>query len=387
MNPIDPKTLIDASTALKLPAPVWFIELFKWLGFTLHAVPMNLWYAGILVAMLLYAAGGDQGRRFAQRLMAQMPVIIAMGINFGIVPLLFVQVGFSQIFYPATILMAWFWLAIIGLLIPAYYGVYIYALGLSKDGPAMPGWKHATGWLAALLFLIIGFVFANAMSLMENVKAWPELWQAHSVDGAALGTALNIADMRFWPRWLLMFGLALTTTAAWIAFDAAWFARREKPEYRQWAKRFAWKLYAVGAVWFMAYGAWYSFFTWSAGTQDVMFRSLWVILTIATAIAPGVPLVLLWLASRSESDIGRGFASILGLSQFAVLGVNAASRQFVQHLELKSYYDITTQTPDVQWSPLLTFVITFAVGLLVAVWMIYQVARLPAVKPEGKAAR
>ncbi|MGO9110118.1 MAG: hypothetical protein ACLP9L_12870, partial [Thermoguttaceae bacterium] len=102
---MDPKTLIDTSTAGGLPAPIWFIELFKWLGFTLHEVPMNLWYAGITVSMLLYAFGNEHGRRFGSRLMAQMPVIIALGINFGIVPLLFIQVGFGQVFYPATILM------------------------------------------------------------------------------------------------------------------------------------------------------------------------------------------------------------------------------------------------------------------------------------------
>ena len=85
----------------------------KTIGFTLHAVPMNLWYAGIVVAMLLTVVGGEQGRRFSARLMRQMPVIIALGINFGIVPLLFIQVGFGSIFYPATILMARPWLLVV----------------------------------------------------------------------------------------------------------------------------------------------------------------------------------------------------------------------------------------------------------------------------------
>lgn len=42
--------LIDPSTAA-LPAPVWFVQFFKCLGFTLHMVPMNLWYAGLLVGL------------------------------------------------------------------------------------------------------------------------------------------------------------------------------------------------------------------------------------------------------------------------------------------------------------------------------------------------
>ena len=109
------------------------------LGFTLHAVPMNLWYAGLLVALWLHLRGNQHARRFAARLLQQMPVIVAVGVNLGIVPLLFVQLAYYKVFYPATILMAWFWLAIIGLLIPAYYGVYAYAWGIRNgDRAAWP---------------------------------------------------------------------------------------------------------------------------------------------------------------------------------------------------------------------------------------------------------
>ena len=133
--------------------------------------------------MLLCLAGSEHGRRFSARLMTQMPVIIALGVNLGIVPLLFIQVGYAKIFYPATVLMAWFWLAIIGVLIPAYYGVYVYAFGLQHGGLTMRWWKRLLGWIAAAGFLWIGFTFANAMSLMENVGRWPDLWQQHSHAG------------------------------------------------------------------------------------------------------------------------------------------------------------------------------------------------------------
>jgi hypothetical protein len=374
MNPM----LIDNSAAVGgLPAPVWFIELFKWLGFTLHAVPMNLWYAGILVALILSVKGSEQGSRFAARLMSQMPIIIAMGINLGIVPLLFIQVGFAQVFYPATILMAWFWFSIIAMLLPAYYGVYIYAFGLAEQGEAMAGWKRAAGWTAAILFPVIGFIFANALGLMENIKAWPDLIEQHGYSGAALGTALNVADWRLWPRWLLMFGLALTTTAAWVAWDSAWFAGRESPEYRKWAKGFAWKLYTLGFAWFLVVGAWYSF-TWSKDVQETMFQSVWLVLTLVTAAAPALVWLLLWLGSRREGDLGRGWASLIALGQFAVLGINAAGRQVVQHIEINPSYKITEQAVDAQWLPMAIFLGSFVVGLAVIAWMVYQVWKVSA---------
>ena len=374
---MDAKTLVDPSILGGIPAPIWFVELFKWLGFTLHAVPMNLWYAGILVSMLLRAFGGEHGRRVNSRLMAQMPVIIAMGINFGIVPLLFIQLGFGQIFYSATILMAWFWFAVIVILVPAYYGVYLYAFGLAQQAGEMPRWKQAAGWLSALLFLSIGFIFANAMSLMENVKSWPDLWQRHSLSGAALGTALNVADGRLWPRWLLMFGLALTTTAAWIAFDSAWFARRESPAYRSWAKGVAWKLYAFGAAWFALAGTWYSIGEWPPETRRAMFQSPLLALTAATAAAPALTWGLLYFVRKREGQISRGWASLIGLAQFGVLGLNAASRQVVQHLEFEPYFDLWKQPTATQWAPLLIFLTAFVLGLALVAWMIYQVAKLP----------
>ncbi|MGW8258273.1 MAG: hypothetical protein ACWGMZ_12365, partial [Thermoguttaceae bacterium] len=210
-----PSLIESAANGAALPAPHWFIQFFKVLGFTLHAVPMNLWYAGLLVALLLHLIGSRHGRRFAERLIAQMPVIIAFGVNLGIVPLLFIQVAYYKFFYPATILMAWPWLAIIVLLIPAYYGVYLYAWALRDENktqaadvdkqspsdelndslgetalvsfPALKIWRRIAGWAAAFLFIIIAFIFANGLSLMDHVDRWNEIWINHSVAGAALG--------------------------------------------------------------------------------------------------------------------------------------------------------------------------------------------------------
>ena len=185
-----------------------------------------------------------------------MPVIVAVGVNLGIVPLLFVQLAYYKVFYPATILMAWFWLAIIGLLIPAYYGVYAYAWGIRNDASGMAGWRMAAGWCAAVFFIAIGFLFANGLSLMDHVGRWPELWKAHSMAGAALGTALNVGDATLWPRWLLMFGLALGTTAVWVLVDTFWLNHKDRPTkpIANGPFGFARKLYTLGMVWAAAAG-------------------------------------------------------------------------------------------------------------------------------------
>ena len=54
---MNPEMLVDQASAAGIPAPFWFVEFFKVLGFTLHMVPMNLWYAGLLVALGLHLRG------------------------------------------------------------------------------------------------------------------------------------------------------------------------------------------------------------------------------------------------------------------------------------------------------------------------------------------
>ena len=56
------------------------------------------------------AAAAVSRTRLSERpLMNQMPVIVAVGVNLGVVPLLFTQVAYYRVFYPAGVLMAWPW--------------------------------------------------------------------------------------------------------------------------------------------------------------------------------------------------------------------------------------------------------------------------------------
>jgi hypothetical protein len=397
------ETMLINPQSAGMPAPIWFVQFFKALGFTLHMVPMNLWFAGLLLALWLHWRGGPHGRCFAGRLIKQMPVIVALGVNFGIVPLLFIQLAYYKVFYPATILMAWYWLAIVVLLIPAYYGIYIYAWGLAggpgardegrgtrdEDGErgasapcCLPAWRIAAGWISMCLFLTIGFLFTNGLSLMEHVSRWPELWAGHNEAGAALGTALNIGDPTLWPRWLLMFGLALGTTAVWIVFDAEWLAWRVTDEsYRRWAWKFASMLYTVALLWTAAVGSWYVFDRWPAEVYKTMFKMPLLPLTLATGAAMGLPWATMLAAARWCPAKHRS-AALLALLQLGVLGVNAVSRQTVQNLNLlnlsnkeKPYLDVWNQPLAVQWSPLWMFLIAFVLGAIVVAWMLWQVRR------------
>jgi hypothetical protein len=364
---IEPAQLIGPSSALGAPAPYWFLVFFKVLGFTLHTAPMHLWFAGTIVALLLGRSGAGHAQLLSARLLRRMPIVIAYGVNFGIVPLLFTQVAYYKVFYPATILMAWPWFSIFALLTVAYYGTYLYAEGL-HEGFEMNPLRNAAGWTAAILFLAIGFLFTNAFSLMVNIAAWPQLWLTSNVAGAPMGTALNLGDPTLWPRWLMMFGLALTTTAAYIGIDTGLFAVETPDAYRRWARGLAFKLYNLGVVWFGCAGLAY-LATWPAELREAAFGDWHAALMLLTAAAPGLPWLL--LRNQARSDDGRAWA--VGLAQFGVLALNAVSRQVVQNLQLRRFVDVTSEPVTLQWSPLLCFLALFVAGLAVVAWMLSKV--------------
>jgi len=373
-----PTDLIGPASSLGSPAPYWFLVFFKVLGFILHMIPMSLWYAGILLALLLRWRGGEFGRLWSARLMKQMPLWVALGVNFGIVPLLFTQVSYYQVFYPATILMAWFWFSVILLLTLAYYGVYIYAYGL-KEGQTLTPFRRVAGWISAIFFIAIGFLFSNAFSLMTNLGGWPALAEKTGYAGAVFGTALNTADATLWPRWLMFFGLALTTTGAYAFVDAGVFARKESDAYRRtWAGSFALKIYTLGMLWFAFFGSWYVFGTWPTEIRLVMFAMPLGILTVLTGVSPGLVWVCLWLFRKS---VGKGTALLVALAQFVVLALNAVSRQIVQNLELKKFLDITAEPVKIQLSPIILFLLLFVFGVAVVVWMVRKIIAV-----EGKPA-
>lgn len=369
-----PHDLVGPPGPIGAPAPAWLLLAFKVLGFVLHVVPMNLWYAGIVVALLLARSPDAPSRRWSRRLMLQMPVVIALGVNFGLVPLLFTQVTYGRVFYPATILMAWYWLAVIGLLTLAYYGIYVYSVGL-KAGRATP-FHQAIGWLSAAAFLVIGFLFANAMTLMTHVAAWPELLRRTGDAGALRGTALNLDDPVLWPRWLMMIGLAIITVSAHPAVDAGLFSARDDLEYRGWAARFSRRLGLAGLGWFVAAGGWYALGGWSPTVRAAMLDGPLRPLTILTAVSPCVGPFLLVMR---RGPVTPGLARLVAAGQVLAIAINGISRQVVQSIELAPFLDPSAGPFRVQWGPIVLFLALLVAGVGAVGWMLRRVmtARRP----------
>ncbi len=363
---------LDVSTLPAVPAPMWFVQFFKVLGFILHMIPMNLWLAGMILVVFFSRWQGSP-RRWAIRLGRQMPVIVAFGINFGIVPLLFIQVAYPWAFYPATILTAWFWLAIIALLLVAYYGVYAFSFGLRGDEGTIPTWRLLAGWIAAGFFVIIAILFSNGMSLMAAPERWKLIWLTNHVAGAATGTGHNFGDASMWHRWPMVFGMALMTTAVWSLVDAVFFDKKGTLEYRRWLSQFSLVIGIIGALVYASAGTGYVFGTWPQSVFSYMWSDWRLPLTLLTGASPGlVVAALFWVR---QQGVSRGPVLLASLAQVIVLSTNAVSRQLVQNIELRPLVSLHQLTTRPDWGPMVLFLVSFVIGLGIIAWMLQQVVR------------
>lgn len=365
---MDPHSLIPQQSPVPYPAPFWFIELFKVLGFILHVIPMNLWYAGGIISILLCTIGKGHAKTAGHRIARILPFALAFGINFGIIPLLFIQVAYHQFFYPATILMAWPWFAVFWLVMIAYAGVYLHRLGI--EGRIRSRYSSAGGWIAAILFILVGFIFANAISLMTNVGGWWSVFNRSQIAGAPTGFALNLHDPTLIPRWLMMFGLAITTTAVFVIADAAFLSNNETDNYKSYASKLSFMLYSIGLLWFVGFGSWYIFGTRSDFVSHAMHDPLMWIVFPLTALSPGLPWLIIAIQKKSPT---RLLASLSIVAQIAVISLNAISRQWLQNAEISPYATIALHPTETQTGGLSLFLILLVLGVALAVWMLSKV--------------
>ena len=370
-----------------LPASLWFLLTLKGFGFFLHVAAMHLVYAGIPAAVLFALLGGGHGRRLAARLGTAMPVAVALAVNFGIVPLLFLQVVYAPVAYPATILIGWPWFLVIPALLAAYAGVYAFAM-LPESGWARLV-RLGAGVATAGLVLAVGFVFANGLSLMANAPQMLAIFDRTARSGAVTGLALNLGDPTLVPRWLMMLGLGITTTAAYLLLDATVLARGESEGYRDWARRWAFRIHTVGIVLFGAMGLWYIFGALPAGVRRAVFAMpLPHGLAMLSALLPAAAWGLAWRAAATAkpvvavpADAGtardwRGVDLVVAV-QLVALGANVASRQWVQVRGIAAFYDPATLPLRLQTGPLALFLVFFVGGLGLVFWMVRALVRAP----------
>ncbi|HBT76433.1 MAG TPA: hypothetical protein DEB39_05795 [Planctomycetaceae bacterium] len=356
-----------------IPAPLWLMMFLKVLGFVLHLVPMGLWAVGLPLAVAAACCSSQEKPlgRFGNQVLRQLPIFVALGVNFGIVPLLFLQTIYPKPFYTATILVAWHWIIIIPLLLVGYYAVYLTAFA-AKEGRAAA--VLPLGLIASLCFILIGLLMSNGLTLIAHPERWALIFEKTQIAGAVTGLGNNMRDPTFPWRLATLFSLALITVALWALVDACVLAegtRDENRPYRRWAIRFATCFTFLAAALLSGIeGAIKNGFPWSDDlARDYPCFGYVPLLAVVLFVL----LLFVWI----KGDYGARMLSAVVLIYTSLLAVFGIIRQWGQHETLTAVAGLTDLTENVQWEPVLMFLITFVGGVLCITWIIRQLALAP----------
>lgn len=355
---MDFRTLIPSPDVLQVHWG-WFQGLLS-VTFVLHLVLMNLMLGGVLICYVNQLRGATS--ELDRFVVGKLPFCIAFTVNFGVAPLLFLQVLYGQFIYSSSILMAWPWLSVILLLLVGYYGVYVYGLQWQRLGRG----RGFVSGMVAVCFLLIAFIFVNNMTLVLGPETWPRYFDEPR------GLLLNLAEPSLLPRYL-HFVLSSTAVAGLgLALYADWQLRRGQEEKRAMRR--------VGLHWFIAstfaqigVGLWFfkalpEHVRVFSGSGPALLFSLFLSLSILCTL---VSLVLA-LGRRVRA---AGLATLLTIVFMVVV------REVVRVQYLAPSFSVAELPVAPQYSPLLVFLLFFCGGIGLVWYMVRLVNRGLEVQP------
>jgi len=199
---MNPASLIPLAEPLPIPW-VWF-DVLLIVTFTAHILFMNALVGSAAIGLFRAFRGND---KIAYDVGQKLPPLLALTINMGVAPLLFLQVNYGHFDYVSSVLMGGWWLAVIAALMFSYYGFYTYKFGydsLSK------GKRNLLFLFSLAGLLYVGFMLTNNTTLMLV----PEMWTKYFEQS---GSFLNLDDPTVYPRYLHFMVSAIALGGLFIA--------------------------------------------------------------------------------------------------------------------------------------------------------------------------
>ncbi len=347
MNPV-----IPAPVPVPLPAPAWLLEFLLVFTFILHVVAMNFLLGGTIILTVSGFLGWSDSRHreLTRRVSRALPATTAFTITLGVAPLLFLQLVYGQFFYTSSVLMAWYWLALVFLVMLGYYGVYWYQMQHDGLGPK-------AAWVilvTAILFIHVAFLFTQNITAMQRPQDFYSLF----VNGR-VGTILGSVTFPNLVRLAHFLVGAIAVAGLGIALlSRLW--RTDSPELAAWGRR-------CGVTWFMA--ATLVQFLVGLGflfSLPLEVRQALVGDKLALGVLVlGIVLALVALATAPKSLSAASVAMLGTLSAMAVI------RHLVRVAYLRPYFDPNSLPVRGQWVVFFIFVVLLLAGLATVGWMLY----------------
>ncbi|HEB68812.1 MAG TPA: hypothetical protein ENI88_04235 [Desulfobulbus sp.] len=346
---------MDAATLIPTPDQIpvgwgWFQVLLT-LTFYLHVLAMDTMLGLVIIAFIHHFSSENKSLPVTREISKKLPYAIALAVNLGIAPLLFVQVLYGHFIYVSSVLMGVFWLSIVLLLIVAYYSAYIY----SYRYQSMRAGRMVTSGITMFSLLSIAFFLSNNMTLMLHPESWVRYFE-HSD-----GFLLNLGDPTIIPRYLHFVTSAVAVGGLGISLFYTYRSSRGHEGCTRWI-RYGCNWFAGATIVNFALGFWFLGALPEGLIKPVTLVgglfSLFLIMALITAILA----VIAAMRYRPLPAAGLLLATLF----FMVL-----VREFLRVSYLKPWFspvELTVQPGG--WSPFLLFLLSFIAGLILIGWML-----------------
>ena len=331
-------------TADTIPVHWLWFQVLLIFTFFIHMILMNLLLGGSLLTLWDLFTG-----KLEKRTSGSIPTLVALTVNFGVPPLLFIQVLYGHFFYSSSVMLAVPWILVVPILILAYYGAYIFV----KKSNKAPVLSKGALIFTSVSLLYIAFIFVNNSTLAIQ----PGRWGIYFDDPG--GWNLNLSEPTLWSRYLhfLLAAVAIGALGRAIAYHFSKIAKKEKEsQIKRNLKIFAWITVIQFAV-----GSWF----WLTMPETVWKTFMGGSFFATFMMVTGWLLALLILHS---SFTGR-LKSAMILGGLEVLNM-VIVRDLARGAYLKELFKPSQLENVSEPSPLIVFLLVFVVGLLAIYYMI-----------------
>lgn len=351
-----------------LPLPASPMLLAHLLGFVfiLHVIFMNYVVAAPIVTAWYLLVKGESGRQRARWMLGVLPVAFTFAINFGVAALLFVQTLYAEQFFTANIILGSAWLSIIGLLLGAFYGVYI-AKKLAENTSRSARWGGLVSLGIVVLVCAVGVIMVSNYFISTNRESWTAF---HTAPSSVTGTP------SFLPRGLHFLVGSFAVTGFWMMWIAWWKSKKGENHYD------IVKLFKQGAA--LA----------AAATAIQVVLGIWLLLSLSPSVwdhlFSGTMLSVVWISGVAAGLLTLGSLLIInfnlgryfwlkistGLVIYTILGM-VAGRDVVRLASMGDEFKLQELPAQPQIGAMQWFLLILVLSLAVIVYLVRLVWRTP----------
>jgi hypothetical protein len=331
---------------------LWFHVLLL-VTFLIHVILMNFIVGGSLLTLWDYLRGKP-----VKKDANSIPTLIALTINFGVPPLLFVHVLYGNLFYISSLLIAAPWILVIPVLILAYYEAYIFVYKFEKR----KNLARVSLTLSTLFLLAIAFIYVNNITLSMSPERFIKYFENSK------GFNLNLGEPSLIPRYLHY--IVAAVAIAGLGRAAFYhFSKSMDKNQRMEGRNSGLKVFSYATMIQVIVGVLF----WFSLPDQVGRLLIGGNLTFTVLLALGIILAFLLITTA----VRRKFMATL-LAVVPLLAIMILVRDFVRRTYLSDVFAPSQLENTGRSGSLILFLIVFVIGLA----SIYYMLHLMIVNPK-----